>query len=154
MRRSEPKYKNYSAILVAPLICALIFNGCATSKSTKIIHAEVMEKIVQGVTTKEEVKGLLGEPNGISRTSDGTEMWTYSSSDLAERLNKRRGTLLAATGASTAATIFIPVVGPFLGVATMWKATTHSTKVSAEIIMISFDQKGIVSSVSASAQTF
>ena len=70
-------------------------------------------------------------------------------------MNKQRGTLLAATGAATAASLFIPVVGPVLGIGALWKATSPSgVNSTIEMITVSFNKEGIVSNVATSTQSF
>ena len=114
---------------------------------------KAMSKITKGTTTKEEVRGLLGDPGGVYKNSNGTEMWTYSSSDLNKKIAGRTGSLMVAGGAATAAGYFIPIVGPAIGILTMGKiATTPPPTITIESATINFNSDGIVSSVSTSTQ--
>lgn len=54
--------------------------GCASSGNKSIANETqigVQSKLTKGVTTKEQVRALYGDPTGVSFTSDGSEQWQY-----------------------------------------------------------------------------
>ena len=97
------------------LLTVVLFIGCATS-GTKI-EGTAYDKIVEGVTSKERVIELLGNPFTATMMSNEDLMYTY---------NFARS--------SPSARNFIPIVGIF------------SSKINTDIQMVSiiFDNKGIV----------
>lgn len=145
------KYKNLNAVLLlVPLTLFVLFGGCATSGtargSAKLEKA--MSKITKGTTTKEEVRGLLGDPSGTHKNLDGTEMWTYSSSDF----NKKMAGRAVVGSAATVGAVFIPVVGPIIGLLTFGTMATTPMKTTYESVTVNFDLQGVVSAVSTSTQ--
>ena len=109
-------------------LCALA--GCVSSGNPAIRDEAVVEQIKTGITTKEEVRKLLGKPNSIGRGSGnlppGTgiphtaqtnyEVWTYKHISV-----------------ETHPATFIPIVGLFAGGATS----------DVNTVTIYFDDKGI-----------
>lgn len=61
---------------------------------------EIQDRIIEGKTTKAEVKEWLGEPSGITKDKDGNEVWNYSFSNFESQVR---------------AETFIPIVGGLLG---------------------------------------
>lgn len=60
----------------AAIVLALILiSGCASS-GTKVSESQIQE-IKKGQTTYSEVLNIMGKPDMISRTSDGTRVATY-----------------------------------------------------------------------------
>ncbi|MBI1840337.1 MAG: outer membrane protein assembly factor BamE [Verrucomicrobia bacterium] len=102
--------------IICVTAAVLTLCGCA-SVGRKIDQSKV-DQIKQGVTTREEVRKLIGSPDQLIKTSDGVEMWIYSY-------------FLVTTKGST----FIPIIGAFAG-----GANTTSQSLS-----ISFGADGIVS---------
>ncbi len=62
------------------LVGLILVSGCASSGNDKV-RTETMDtvgaKVVKGTTTKDQVKGLYGEPTSVSLTDSGSEVWTY-----------------------------------------------------------------------------
>lgn len=149
------KYKNFDAVLlVAPMILFIFFSGCATSGTARGAAnlEKAMSKITKGTTTKEEVRQLLGEPDGVFKNSNSTEMWTYSRSDLYKKMAQRNGALLVGTGVTSAAMFLLGPVAGIAGILTTGAVATSPMKTSYESITVNFDSKGIVSDVSSSTQ--
>lgn len=55
------------------LMCLFLITSCATSPPKK---AESPKEVKIGMT-EQEVKNILGEPSVISKTPDGTVIWSY-----------------------------------------------------------------------------
>lgn len=144
------RYRNSNAVLLfVPLILFVLFSGCATSGTRGSAKLEkAMSKITKGTTTKDEVRVLLGNPSGTYKNSDGTEMWTYSSSDF----NKKIAGRAAVGSAATVGAVFIPVVGPIIGLLTFGTMATTPMKTTYESVTVNFDLQGVVSAVSTSTQ--
>ncbi|WP_349290178.1 MULTISPECIES: hypothetical protein [unclassified Tatumella] len=71
--------------IIASFIIALTLSGCATSGNKSIqneTQVSIQQKIVKGVTTKNEVKSYFGDPTGVTFTSDGSEQWQYMLADV------------------------------------------------------------------------
>ncbi|OMQ24390.1 hypothetical protein BMI79_06005 [Serratia oryzae] len=75
MGRDEMK-KIFAVVLLASLL-----TGCASSAGNENLHKEtqasIKSKIKEGVTTKAEVKGILGSPDNVSFTDKKNEIWKY-----------------------------------------------------------------------------
>lgn len=109
-----------------PLLCSLIaasalaLAGCA-SVGNESLRAEsessVGKKLVEGKTTKAEVRALYGSPGKTSFTDGGLEMWTY---ELAK---------MSADGVS-----YIPIVSLF-------GASSSGTK---KELVILFDAQSVI----------
>lgn len=113
--------------VVAALMMAIIMTGCASVGNEKLraeTEESVATKIVEGKTTKAEVKGLFGSPSRTSFTDSGMEIWNY------EFVN------VAADAVS-----YIPIVGAFGG-------SVSGTK--KELVVL-FDLAGIVKRYTMSA---
>lgn len=61
--------------LAALLLNALIGGSCAQLGND--FPMERADEIKQGVTTKDEVRQIFGEPVSVSRREDGSENWVY-----------------------------------------------------------------------------
>ena len=111
----------------APVGLAVVtLAGCASAGNTQLKDADrskIDQQIVQGKTTKEEVRAALEDPTGVSFTNDGREVWTY----------------LYAHATPTAQS-YIPVVNLF----------SHGANVDRKRLVILFDDKGIVEKYSYS----
>jgi outer membrane protein assembly factor BamE (lipoprotein component of BamABCDE complex) len=81
--------------LIPPLMCLFLI-GCATSG--RKIDQTAVERIQKGVSTKADVRSLIGAPDQVTKTSAGNEVWSY------------HYTRVTAKGEN-----FIPVVGMFAG---------------------------------------
>lgn len=144
--------KTKNAVLLLPLILFIFFSGCATSGASRgrANLEKAMSQIVKGTTTKEEVRGLLGDPGGVYKNSNGTEMWTYLRNELQEKMAKKSATAAVAMGAGQFVGMFIPFAGPAINAVAL--GNVRSTKGTYEALTISFDSKGIVSDVSSMTQ--
>ena len=91
------------------ILLTVILAGCVTAGNPSVKDESKTSQIHKGVTTKQEVKELLGMPQSIT-TSDGVETWGYSYVHA------------QATGVS-----YIPIVGIFAG-----GATSESNSISLE----------------------
>ncbi len=110
------------------LICSLfLVSGCA-STGNKVLKNEtssaVAAKITKGVTTKEQVRGMYGDPMTTSFTDSGKEIWKYE---------------FVKTHAK--ATNFIPLVSMF----------NSGAKGTKKELVIMFDDNGIVKNYSMSS---
>ena len=89
--------KKYIAVVAACVVLA----GCASSGNEKV-RTETMDtvgtKVTKGVTTKDQVKALYGEPGSVSLTDGGSEVWKYEYAH-----------------ATAKAVSFVPIVGLFAG---------------------------------------
>lgn len=57
-----------------------LLGGCASSRSStgSMLDADQVNRIQQGVTTREQVVALLGEPTSASMVGEGRRMMVYS----------------------------------------------------------------------------
>ena len=89
--------------LLAILAAGLVVSGCA-SVGNETLRAEsestVKGKMVEGKTTKAEVKSMFGSPMKTTFTDGGLEVWTYEFSKV-----------------SADAVSFIPIVNLFVATA-------------------------------------
>ena len=63
----------------------LALQGCTTSGNPSIkgqTETSISEKIQEGITSKEEVATLLGDPIEATFINDGQEVWTYELSRI------------------------------------------------------------------------
>lgn len=124
-------------------ILVLLMSGCVASGNPSVRDEAVTGQIQIGVTTKEEVRKLLGRPNSVGKGSGNLaattglpaaphapltlnsnyEVWGYSHVSI-----------------ETNAATFIPVIGLFAGGATS----------SVSSVTIYFDDKGVVQFVQSS----
>lgn len=88
------------------LIMVLLGLGCASQGNKQIAQDEIVNQIEPGVSTKEDVKRLVGEPTMVDFSDSGQEKWVYQY-----------------VRAKTRATSFIPVAGMLVGGA---DTKTHS----------------------------
>lgn len=83
------------------LILISILGGCASAGNDKIrteTNESVSKNVIKGVTTKDQIKALYGEPGAVSLTDGGNEVWHY-----------------AYVYSKANAASYIPVVGLFAG---------------------------------------
>ena len=64
-----------SALLGLTLV---VLGGCAIGQMGNKISSSNIEKLKKGITTKQEVVTMLGEPSEIQISKDGLEAWRYS----------------------------------------------------------------------------
>jgi outer membrane protein assembly factor BamE (lipoprotein component of BamABCDE complex) len=85
----------------AIIALAILISGCASAGNEKV-RTETMDtvgaKVSRGVTTKDQVKALYGEPSSVSLTDAGSEVWKYEYAH-----------------ATAKAVNFVPIVGIFAG---------------------------------------
>ncbi|MFS7191047.1 MULTISPECIES: hypothetical protein [Serratia] len=66
-------------IVVAAMV-AFLLAGCASSGNKKLqkeTEVSMQSKIKEGVTTKAQLKTMLGSPDSVSFTDGGKEIWKY-----------------------------------------------------------------------------
>lgn len=102
------------------VILAVSVSACASGGNEKV-RTETMDtvgqKVVRGSTTNSQVKAMYGEPQTVTLTDGGNEVWTYAYS---------HATIKAAT--------LIPVVGIFAG----------GSDVNKNEVVFLFDTKGVM----------
>lgn len=67
-------------LLSCGVAAALVLTGCASTGSESLrkeTETSVSQKIVQGKTTKNEVRAMFGSPTKTSFTDGGLEIWNY-----------------------------------------------------------------------------
>jgi len=97
-----------------------ILAGCASTGNETLrseTEASVQKKIVEGKTTKGDVKGMFGSPLKTSFTDAGQEIWTYEFSKVSDD-----------------AVSYIPIVNLF-------GASASGTK---KELVVMFDKVGVV----------
>jgi hypothetical protein len=64
---------------------SILATGCASvgnESLRKESEASVAQKIVQGKTTKKEIRGMFGSPTKTTFTDGGLEIWNYDFSNV------------------------------------------------------------------------
>jgi outer membrane protein assembly factor BamE (lipoprotein component of BamABCDE complex) len=72
-------------LVCGTIIAALTLTGCASVGNEtlrKETEGSVAQKIVQGKTTKPEVKAMFGSPTKTTFTDGGLEVWNYDFSNV------------------------------------------------------------------------
>ena len=125
-------------VMSGVLFCnCILLIGCVSGGNPSIVNQSLVDQIKLDISTKEDVRRILGQPNSMSRHSGNyatptfppvamltnTESWSYTHIDV------------AVDGAT-----FIPIVGLFAGGATS----------NVNTFMVMFDDKGVVRSISSS----
>ena len=67
------------------LLIGALLSGCASVGNTvlkKESEASVQQKIVQGKTSKAEIKAMFGAPVSTTFTDGGLEIWRYEMSEM------------------------------------------------------------------------
>lgn len=100
--------------------CLVLLMGCATTGNVQISDSGTVSKIVEGKSTKADVRALVGEPTKVNFDSNKNEIWEYV---------YKKGSVKPAT--------FIPIVGLFAG----------GADVSGNTLTILFDKNGVVEKV-------
>lgn len=80
-----------------------LISGCATqqapqTKQAELTYGMVTNKIKKGVTTKDEVVKMLGNPNIMTQNKEGEQVWTYSRQSYDSSSGSAYGTLLFVGG--------------------------------------------------------
>jgi len=86
----------FLAIVMMTALCGCV--GAGNQVLKKENDASVSQKIVDGKTTKSEIKSMFGDPNETSFTDGGNEIWKYTYAY-----------------ATPKAVDFVPIVGIFAG---------------------------------------
>lgn len=104
------------------VVLAMVLVGCATTGNRQIMNAGFMDSLKVGVTSKDEVKALLGEPQHHGQQTGGSswEVWRYAGMEK-----------------SVNAACFIPLVDLAAGRQT----------IQSRVVDIYFDQQGIITDV-------
>lgn len=113
-------------IAVSAVIVVFLMTGCASVGNEtlrKESESSMSAKIVEGRTTKAEVRGLFGSPLKTTFTDGGLEMWNYEF-----------------TNVSLDAISYVPIVNLF-------GATSSGKK--KELVVL-FDQAGVIKRYSMS----
>ena len=66
--------------IVTVVMLVFLMVGCASSGNRSLqkeTELSMQSKIKEGVTTKDDVKMLLGSPDSVSFTDGGNEIWKY-----------------------------------------------------------------------------
>ena len=103
--------------LLMVMMVSVALAGCASSGNQSLkkeSEASVKSKIVEGVTTKSDIKKTFGSASKTSFTDGGKEIWTYELADV-----------------SLDAVSYIPVVNWFGSSAKNWSSCLMETKFSA-----------------------
>lgn len=107
--------------LLMVMMVSVALAGCASSGNQSLkkeSEASVKSKIVEGVTTKSDIKKTFGSASKTSFTDGGKEIWTYELADV-----------------SLDAVSYIPVVNWFgssaSGTKKNWSSCLMETKFSA-----------------------
>lgn len=114
-----------SSIFLA-VVTALFLAGCASSGNVVLkdeTSKTVAQKIKKGKSTKDDVRGVYGDPYTTSFTDSGNEIWKYEF-----------------VKAHMTASSFIPVVS-------MFKSGSEGNK---KELVVMFDSRGIVKNFSMS----
>ena len=107
--------------VLSAIAFSLIVAGCASSG--REINTTNASKIQKGVSTKADVKRLVGEPQQISNDSDGNQTWSYTY-----------------TRATAKGTSFIPIAGAFMG----------GVNTQNQSLIVKFNPEGTVTFVESS----
>lgn len=121
--------------LCAVMLFSFSLIGCAkggggNQKLAGTSSSEIQDKLVEGRTTKAEVRDWLGEPTGISKNKNGTESWRYN-------LTNHESKVKAST--------FIPYIGGLVG--------GSESKTENRTLTINF-KNGVVSDYSFDAHDY
>ncbi len=124
-------------------VIMLLLSGCVSSGNPSVRDESATGQIKAGVTTKEDVKKLLGKPNSVGKGSGNlaaaTGLPVTPHAPLALNSNYEVWSYSHISVETDAAT-FIPIVGLFAGGATS----------SVSSLTIYFDDKGVVQFVQSS----
>jgi outer membrane protein assembly factor BamE (lipoprotein component of BamABCDE complex) len=94
MAMGEKKYLTPTCALLA----VFVLFGCATTQPRPLTQEttvgtkftqETISKIKEGVTTKAEVRSILGPPPIVNLTGDGKEIWMYNYSQYRMPLTQK-----------------------------------------------------------------
>ncbi|RQS65139.1 outer membrane protein assembly factor BamE [Burkholderia sp. Bp8963] len=117
--------KNTLATLAIVLAVGALV-GCASTGNTQLketTRESLDQKLVQGKTTKQEVRDAFGDPSAVGYTDGGREVWTY----------------VYAHSTPTVAS-YVPIVSLF----------SHGADVNKKQLVLMFDTDGILQKFSFS----
>ena len=107
--------------ILAVIFASAVISGCASVGAP--INQKAADQIQEGVTTKDQVAILMGQPYQISRLPNGESAYMYIYSKV-----------------SAKASSFIPIVGALVG----------GSKVDSQNLIVTFNKDGIVKAVTGS----
>ncbi|QMI49741.1 outer membrane protein assembly factor BamE [Burkholderia sp. MBR-1] len=108
------------------VVLAVVATGCASTGNQQLKGAtrdQINHQIVQGKTTKDDVRRMYGDPMAVRFTEAGHEMWGYGFSK-----------------ATPTVTSFVPVVALF----------SRGADVERRTLLVLFDERGVVEKVAFS----
>ncbi len=133
---------NYLRGVCGALMLAIAALGCATTGAK--VDSNQVSKIVQGQTTKEEVRNLLGKPITVSRNGTGAETWVYSYDNFQQ---KCLGQGIAMVGVNSIGA-FLPIPGlSAAGAVGSAAMATKQPSFKYQSAMITFNAEGVVTAV-------
>ncbi|QMI49735.1 outer membrane protein assembly factor BamE [Burkholderia sp. MBR-1] len=94
--------------------------GCASAGNTQLketTRESLDQKLIQGKTTKQDVRDAFGDPSAVGYTDGGREVWTY-----------------VYAHATPTAVSYVPIVNLF----------SHGADVDKKQLVIMFDKDGIL----------
>lgn len=115
----------------------LLASGCVSSGNTSVVDQDRVSQIKLNISTKEDVRRILGQPNGISRHS-GSYSALYGLPSTISLTNVEAWSYSHINVDVNPAT-FIPIVGLFAGGATS----------NMNTFTVVFDDHGIVRHISS-----
>lgn len=126
----------YIRILFLSILIFTLVGGCGTSRSTtgRTIDRSQVSQIQKGVTTREQVVALLGEPTSTSMIGEGRRMMIYSSLETEAKAN-------------VDGRMFIPIVGGF------FHNTSSETTSRQQMLQIVLSKAGVVEDYEFSDRT-
>ena len=106
---------------IIAVFITILMTACASVQQGTPFTADDINSFQKGVTTSDQVRTKLGDPNGVTQGNNGEEIWTYYYSEA------------KSNGAE-----WIPVAGSFM-------TKTDSVSRNAQLI---FTSKGVLKNVS------
>jgi hypothetical protein len=131
------KRLNYYILVVLLMLHLSILVGCVSSGNPKVMDQARLAQIVIDVSTKEDVKRVLGQPNSESQRSDSYA--TVPGSPPVPGLTNAETWSYTHLSVDVDGATLIPIVGLFAGGATSHRNT----------FTVVFDQGGVVRHISS-----
>ena len=128
-----------SSLLVA---VTLSFSGCGMSQGNlSVKDPKKVAKIKLHQSTKNDVRNILGEPQGVSTKGDGSEVWTYNyvGADGSGMIKKGM--------AGYAISALIPGMGGVVGSLAATSTAGHNNsgvKSESRYLRLTFDSNGVL----------
>lgn len=120
--------------------CLLLLNGCATAGNPSVADQSLIEQIKVDVSTEEDVKRILGQPNTVSRHSGNSSYAAIPGLSPSAMLTSVESWGYSHVDIDVDPTTFIPIVGLFVGGATS----------NINTFTVVFDGNGVVRHISSS----